>query len=84
MSLVAVSYQDTNDEDITECVDWQLPLSFVKKRHSEKIEGVNAITQTWRMKERVWIKLSKVTLEKNMFNKDLFNVNINHAFCYVS
>jgi hypothetical protein len=34
-------------------IDWQLPISFVKKRHIEKIEGANAITQTWRMKERV-------------------------------
>lgn len=33
--------------------DWQLPLAFMKKHHTEAIEGVNAITQTWRMKERV-------------------------------
>lgn len=37
--------------------DWDLPLSFTKSRHTEIIEGVNAISQTWRMKERV-IKLS--------------------------
>lgn len=34
-------------------VDWNLPLSFTKSRHTEIIEGVNAISQTWRMKERV-------------------------------
>jgi hypothetical protein len=28
-------------------------LAFSDKRHTETIEGVNAITQTWRMKERV-------------------------------
>lgn len=80
MSLVAVSQQNPNDEDITECVDWQLPLSFVKKRHTEKIEGVNAITQTWRMKERVCIKTSACNNFKNVSNKDLFYVNIKHAF----
>ena len=42
-----------NEEDVSECVDWQLPLSFVKKRHTENIEGESATTQTWRMKERV-------------------------------
>lgn len=57
MAVVAL-YQQDNEEDITECVDWQLPLSFVKKRHTEKIEGVNAVTQTWRMKERVRTKRS--------------------------
>ncbi|KAK6643092.1 hypothetical protein RUM43_004595 [Polyplax serrata] len=41
------------EDDVLECVDWQLPLSFVKKRHAENIEGETAITQTWRMKERV-------------------------------
>lgn len=30
-------------------------LAFSDKRHTETIEGVNAITQTWRMKERVRI-----------------------------
>ena len=31
----------------------ELALAFASKRHTEIIEGVNAITQTWRMKERV-------------------------------
>jgi regulator-associated protein of mTOR len=42
-----------NAEEDDSSIDWQLPLSFVKKRHTEEIEGANAITQTWRMKERV-------------------------------
>jgi regulator-associated protein of mTOR len=42
-----------NAEEDDSTIDWQLPISFVKKRHIEKIEGANAITQTWRMKERV-------------------------------
>lgn len=42
-------------EEGSECMaaDWQLPLAFSKSRHTEVIEGVTAITQTWRMKERV-------------------------------
>ena len=42
-----------NVEEDDSSIDWQLPIAFVKKRHVEKIEGANAITQTWRMKERV-------------------------------
>jgi regulator-associated protein of mTOR len=37
--------------------DWQLPLAFNKSRHMVTIEGVNCITQTWRMKERVSLRL---------------------------
>ncbi|KAL0278568.1 UNVERIFIED_CONTAM: hypothetical protein PYX00_000353 [Menopon gallinae] len=53
MSSNANLQNGQSEDDVTECVDWQLPLSFVKKRHSENIEGVNAITQTWRLKERM-------------------------------
>lgn len=41
---------EKKDKEVT---DWDLPLSFTKSRHSETIEGVYAISQTWRMKERV-------------------------------
>lgn len=37
----------------TEEDDWKIQLAFCKSRHSATIEGVNCITQTWRMKERV-------------------------------
>lgn len=53
MSSSANLQNGQSEDDVTECIDWQLPLSFVKKRHTESIEGVNAITQTWRLKERV-------------------------------
>lgn len=53
MSVVSKHVVNGSDEDQNECVDWKLPLSFVKKRHLEPIEGVKEITQTWRMKERV-------------------------------
>lgn len=41
-----------NDED-DKITDRDLALSFVEKRHTEAIEGINCLTQTWRMKERV-------------------------------
>ncbi|PSN48417.1 Regulatory-associated protein of mTOR [Blattella germanica] len=52
MAVVLVNNNHTVEEDDSS-IDWQLPISFVKKRHIEKIEGANAITQTWRMKERM-------------------------------
>lgn len=53
-NISKTSTSDGNsDEDGTEFVDWQLPISFNQKHHTETIEGANAITQTWRMKERV-------------------------------
>lgn len=50
--MACILNNHTAEEDDSS-IDWQLPISFVKKRHTEKIEGANAITQTWRMKERV-------------------------------
>lgn len=35
--------------------DSNLPNSFNKKRHTDTIEGINCISQSWRMKERVTI-----------------------------
>ncbi|KAK5640922.1 hypothetical protein RI129_009469 [Pyrocoelia pectoralis] len=47
---VEVISRKTDDEKIT---DRDLPLSFVESRHTEVIEGINCLTQTWRMKERM-------------------------------
>lgn len=49
---------ETTEENHTSIVseeisDREMPLSFVAERHLETIEGINCITQTWRMKERV-------------------------------
>ena len=44
---------DTFEDDDGELIDWQLPLCFMKKRHKEKIEGIDCLPQSWRMKERV-------------------------------
>ena len=41
------------EEEEADMNDWNLPLAFMKKRHSEKIEGSKALAQSWRMKDRV-------------------------------
>lgn len=47
-------YSEENENDVKNAFgDIDLPLSFTKDRHVETIEGINCITQTWRMKERV-------------------------------
>ncbi|KAG7491729.1 hypothetical protein MATL_G00006440 [Megalops atlanticus] len=40
------------EEEEVDMSDWNLPLAFMKKRHSEKIEGSKALAQSWRMKDR--------------------------------
>ncbi|KAA0713126.1 Regulatory-associated protein of mTOR [Triplophysa tibetana] len=42
----------TEDEEVDVCY-WNLPLAFMKKRHTEKIEGSKALAQSWRMKDRM-------------------------------
>ncbi|XP_067006454.1 regulatory-associated protein of mTOR isoform X2 [Anabrus simplex] len=49
--MAAILKEHAAEDD--EQLDWDLPLSFVKKRHTENIEGASSITQTWRMKERM-------------------------------
>ncbi|KAI9527992.1 hypothetical protein NQZ68_026034, partial [Dissostichus eleginoides] len=41
------------EEEEADMNDWKLPLAFMKKRHSEKIEGSKALAQSWRMKDRL-------------------------------
>ncbi|MGH0160456.1 UNVERIFIED_CONTAM: hypothetical protein FKN15_039343 [Acipenser sinensis] len=41
------------EEEESDMTDWNLPLTFMKKRHSEKIEGSKALAQSWRMKDRM-------------------------------
>ncbi|XP_078609645.1 regulatory-associated protein of mTOR-like isoform X2 [Branchiostoma floridae x Branchiostoma japonicum] len=47
------AYEDISEEDECDLQDWQLPLAYMKKRHVERVEGSRAVTQTWRMKERM-------------------------------
>ncbi|XP_056315847.1 regulatory-associated protein of mTOR isoform X1 [Danio aesculapii] len=41
------------EEEEVDMTDWNLPLAFMKKRHTEKIEGYKALAQSWRMKDRM-------------------------------
>lgn len=50
-----VKSDDTVDDEKSNITDKDLPLSFNEERHLEIIGGINCITQTWRMKERVSI-----------------------------
>lgn len=45
------------EEEEADMNDWKLPLAFMKKRHAEKIEGSKALAQSWRMKDRVNLRL---------------------------
>lgn len=51
--------EDESDEmleeavDVIKITDRDLPLSFMEDRHTEPIKGIESITQTWRMKERM-------------------------------
>uniref|UniRef100_A0A8C4ZHJ0 Regulatory associated protein of MTOR complex 1 n=1 Tax=Gadus morhua TaxID=8049 RepID=A0A8C4ZHJ0_GADMO len=51
----AVGLAEEEEPDLS---DWKLPLAFMKKRHSEKIEGSKALAQSWRMKDRARYKQS--------------------------
>lgn len=42
-------YSDKFEDD----EDWRLPIAFNRPRHTAVIEGVNCVSQSWRMKERV-------------------------------
>ncbi|KZC07312.1 Regulatory-associated protein of mTOR [Dufourea novaeangliae] len=44
---------EEENSKLTEEDDWKIQLAFCKPRHTATIEGVNCITQTWRMKERM-------------------------------
>ena len=40
-------------EDASELADWNIPLSFMKSRHLEDIEGLEEEGTSWRIKDRV-------------------------------
>ncbi|XP_071509091.1 regulatory-associated protein of mTOR-like [Diadema antillarum] len=46
-------FEDITESEESDLCDWQLPLAFMKKRHTDLIEGSKTETQTWRMKERM-------------------------------
>ncbi|XP_063991237.1 regulatory-associated protein of mTOR isoform X1 [Diachasmimorpha longicaudata] len=45
--------EDTSDIEKYDNEDWKMLIAFNKPRHIVSIEGVNCITQSWRMKERM-------------------------------
>lgn len=51
--MAITPHNDCTLDENPSYADWKLPLSFVKKRHTETIEGAKLAAQTWRMKERV-------------------------------
>ena len=46
-------------EDASELSDWNIPLSFMKSRHLEVIEGLEDEGTSWRIKDRVGRLLRK-------------------------
>jgi len=56
--VLELNFKSEGEEELlTDLYDWALPTPFQGKRHVEKIEGTEASPQTWRMKERVMLKL---------------------------
>lgn len=53
--MAITPHNDCSLDEYSSYGDWNLPLSFVKRRHTEAIEGTKVIAQSWRMKERVSI-----------------------------
>ncbi|XP_073974210.1 regulatory associated protein of MTOR complex 1 isoform X2 [Rhodnius prolixus] len=54
LDMAANKFKTTDEEDnMGSSSDWDLPIAFSKKRHTETIEGINSVAQTWRMKERM-------------------------------
>ena len=46
--------QETQDE---EDEDWAISLAFSSERHTERIEGLEDVAQTWRLKDRVMVSI---------------------------
>lgn len=52
-STVNGNEEDERKKEVITITDKELPLSFTEDRHLDVIEGVECISQSWRMKERV-------------------------------
>ncbi len=44
---------DGQAEAVEEDEDWAVSLAFSSERHIDKIEGLEEVAQTWRLKDRV-------------------------------
>lgn len=45
--------KSSGSADSIESADWQLPLCFTDKRHTEEIKSAESVVNSWRLKERV-------------------------------
>lgn len=56
MKFKMIEVTDDKNEDNSWDEDRNLPIVFNKRRHTQKIEGIDSLTQSWRMKDRVSLK----------------------------
>lgn len=54
MKFKMIEVTDERNEDNCWDEDRNLPVCFCKRRHLQKIKGIDSITQSWRMKDRVF------------------------------
>uniref|UniRef100_A0A8D8PEE5 Regulatory-associated protein of mTOR n=1 Tax=Culex pipiens TaxID=7175 RepID=A0A8D8PEE5_CULPI len=52
-TMIETTDKCTDSSVVEEEDDSKLPISFVYARHLDRIEGINCITQSWRVKERM-------------------------------
>lgn len=52
-----IEVSDDKNEDNRWDEDRDLPIVFNKRRHTQTIEGIDSLSQSWRMKDRVFINL---------------------------
>ena len=55
VSVAVEASEDSEDDDTLDGIPDSLPFTLI--RHIEKIEGSKTVTQSWRMKERVKVKV---------------------------
>lgn len=83
MDKVSVSVGPFEVEDPLQLSDWNQPLSFMKSRHVEKIEGEVLQQESWRAKDKVRI------LENSLFVTDTRHAllradeNVERSACHV-
>jgi regulator-associated protein of mTOR len=53
MAMDHIDIERAFAQDTSELADWNIPLSFMKSRHLEAIEGMEADGSSWRIKDRM-------------------------------
>lgn len=80
MDKVSVSVGPFEVEDPSQLSDWSLPLSFMKSRHVEKIEGEVLQQESWRTKDKVSVQCGNAYILLNVFHAD---ENVECGSCHV-